>query len=55
MIGLFGYVGATLSSVGTGMAVDKWGWGGGAYFWAACALAGGILALFMWKAKPKTA
>lgn len=55
LIGLFGYVGATFSSVGTGIFVDKWGWGGGAAFWAACALAGGILTLFMWKAKPKTA
>lgn len=54
-IGLFGYAGATVSSLGTGMVVDRWGWGGGAYFWALCALAGGVLTLLMWKAKPKTA
>lgn len=55
LIGLFGYVGATISGVGTGAVVDKWGWGGGAFFWALCAIAGGILSLFMWKAKPATA
>ncbi|MFH0799419.1 MAG: MFS transporter [Pseudomonadota bacterium] len=54
-IGLFGYVGAVLSSAGTGVVVDRWGWGGGAKFWAICALAGGLLTLLMWKAKPKTA
>ncbi len=55
LIGLFGYVGATFSSIGTGIFVDKWGWGGGAMFWALCALIGGILTLFMWKAKATTA
>ncbi len=55
LIGLFGYVGATLSSVGTGIFVDKWGWGGGAMFWGLCAIAGGVLGLFMWKAKATTA
>lgn len=55
LIGLFGYVGATFSSLGTGVFVDRWGWGGGAAFWTLCALAGGILTIFMWRAKPKTA
>jgi sugar phosphate permease len=55
LIGLFGYIGATFSSIGTGIFVDRWGWGGGAFFWAACAVVGGVLTLFMWKAKPKTA
>ena len=55
LIGLFGYAGATISSIGTGIAVDRWGWGGGAVFWSLCALAGGILTLLMWKAKPRTA
>lgn len=55
LIGLFGYVGATFSSIGTGIAVDRFGWGGGATFWALCALIGGVLTLFMWKAKPHTA
>jgi sugar phosphate permease len=54
-IGMFGYIGAVLSSAGTGIFVDKWGWAGGAYFWALCALIGGLLTLLMWSAKPKTA
>lgn len=54
-IGLFGYIGATLSSLGTGAVVDKWGWQGGIYFWIACAVMGGLLTLLMWQAKPKTA
>lgn len=54
-IGLFGYIGATASSVGTGIFVDKWGWLGGALFWSSAALIGGLLTLLMWKAKPKTA
>jgi sugar phosphate permease len=55
LIGTFGYLGATISGIGTGIFVDRWGWGGGAAFWTLCALAGGILTIFMWKAKPKTA
>ncbi len=53
-VGLFGYIGATLSSTGTGFFVDRWGWKGGIYFWALSALIGGLLTLIMWKAKPKT-
>jgi len=54
-IGLFGYLGAVASSLGTGIVVDKWGWDGGVYFWTLSALVGGLLTLIMWKAKPKTA
>lgn len=54
-VGLFGYIGAVCSSIGTGVFVDRWGWGGGAMFWGVCALFGGLLTLLMWKAKPKTA
>jgi phosphoglycerate transporter family protein len=54
-VGLFGYIGATLSSTGTGVFVDHWGWKGGIYFWALSALIGGLLTLIMWKAKPQTA
>ncbi|MBI4124329.1 MAG: MFS transporter, partial [Deltaproteobacteria bacterium] len=54
-IGLFGYLGAVASSLGTGVFVDRWGWKGGIIFWALCAAVGGLLTLLMWNAKPKTA
>ena len=36
--GTFGYVGAMLSGLGTGMVVDKFGWNGALLFWGLSAL-----------------
>ena len=36
--GVFGYVGAALSSSGTGYVVDKFGWNGAIIFWALSAV-----------------
>ncbi len=36
--GIFGYVGAVLSGIGTGLVVDKFGWNGAIAFWGASAV-----------------
>ncbi len=36
--GIFGYVGAVLSSTGTGYAIDKYSWNGALIFWSAAAV-----------------
>lgn len=36
--GVFGYVGAVISSIGTGLVVDKMGWNGAVGFWVASAV-----------------
>ena len=36
--GIFGYVGAIISGIGTGYFVDNFGWGGALYFWIAAAV-----------------
>jgi phosphoglycerate transporter family protein len=45
LTGAFGYIGATLAGVGTGMIVDKWGWNGGFIFFIVAAFAGMLLFL----------
>lgn len=37
-VGSFGYFGSILSGAGTGMIIDKFGWGGAVYSWAASAI-----------------
>ena len=46
--GAFGYIGAAVSGLGTGLVVDAYGWGGGIYFFAACALVGAALFAVTW-------
>ena len=38
--GLFGYLGASITGVGTGLCVDRYGWDGGVMFYAASAVLG---------------
>lgn len=38
--GLFGYVGASIAGVGTGLCVDHYGWDGGVLFYAISAILG---------------
>lgn len=52
-IGTFGYAGAALSSLGSGIMIDKYQWAGGIIFWAAAAVIGALLTALMWNAKPK--
>ena len=48
----WGYLGAGLQGVGTGLLVDRWGWNAGFAFWIACAfLAGGVMVL-LWRYRP---
>ncbi len=49
----WGYLGAGLQGIGTGLLVDRWGWSAGFAFWIACAfLAAGVMIL-LWKYKPE--
>ncbi len=45
--GAFGYLGAIISGIGTGMVIDKFGWNGALYFWAISAFICIIICLFM--------
>lgn len=49
LVGVCGYFGATMSSLGTGFFLDRTGWAGGFGFWASCAAAGFVLCAFFWK------
>ena len=49
--GSFGYVGAVISGVGTGILVDKFGWNGAIYLWIASAVACILLCLPLWNHK----
>ena len=55
--GVFGYIGAVLSSTGTGSMVDKFGWNGAIGFWILSAAICIILCIAMWiiQAKRKNA
>lgn len=54
LTGVFGYIGAGLSGVGTGWCIDKFGWGGGFAFWGISALLGAIIAGMLWNTCPMT-
>lgn len=47
--GIFGYLGAALSGVGTGYCVDHYGWAGGFAFWIGAALLGALVGLPLWR------
>ena len=51
--GMFGYIGAILSGVGTGVIVDKFSWGGAVNFWFVSALVALIICLFLYKNEQK--
>ncbi|MBR1753613.1 MFS transporter [bacterium] len=46
--GVFGYLGAVLSSTGTGFMVDKFGWNGAIAFWIFSAVVCIVLCVAMW-------
>ncbi len=46
--GAFGYLGAVLSSSGTGYMVDKFGWNGAIYFWIIAAIICIVICLGIW-------
>ena len=48
----WGYLGAGLQGVGTGLLVDRWGWNAGFTFWIACAFLGAGLMVLLWRYKP---
>ncbi len=47
--GLMSYAGATLSSIGTGFALDSFGWEAAFDFWAAAALLAALLCVPLWR------
>jgi sugar phosphate permease len=49
LVGVCGYFGATLSSLGTGYFIDQYGWNGGLIFWMTCAGIGFLLCSMVWK------
>ena len=52
-IDAMGYLGASLTGVGTGYLVEKYGWGAGFYFWIFGAIFSAIMIIFIWKHKDK--
>jgi sugar phosphate permease len=48
----WGYLGAGLQGVGTGLLVDRWGWSAGFAFWIACAFLGAGVMVLLWRYKP---
>jgi MFS transporter, OPA family, sugar phosphate sensor protein UhpC len=53
LVGILAYVGASLSGVGTGFAIDRFGWGGALWFWIGCAAIGLILCAGFWREKAR--
>jgi MFS transporter, OPA family, glycerol-3-phosphate transporter len=52
-INAFGYVGASLTGVGTGYLIDNYSWDAAFYFWIFGAVFAAIMILFVWKAELK--
>jgi len=52
LVGILAYFGASLSGVGTGYAIDTWGWQGAWTFWIICAGVGLVLCLTLWRERP---
>ena len=48
----WGYLGAGLQGVGTGLLVDRWGWTAGFTFWIVCAFLAAVVMVVLWKYKP---
>ncbi|OGI00736.1 MAG: hypothetical protein A2Y25_11590 [Candidatus Melainabacteria bacterium GWF2_37_15] len=51
--GSFGYLGAMISGVGTGVVIDKFSWDGAIYFWMISAVLCLLLCIPMWNNKGK--
>ena len=52
-IDAMGYLGASLTGVGTGYLIEKFGWNAGFYFWISGAIFAAIMTLFSWNHKGK--
>ena len=50
-IDAMGYLGASLTGVGTGYLIEKFGWNAGFYFWILGAVFAAIMTLFIWNYK----
>lgn len=48
----WGYLGAGLQGISTGLLVDRWGWNAGFASWIACAFVGAGLMALLWRHKP---
>ena len=48
----WGYLGAGLQGIVTGLLVDRWGWDAGFTFWIASAFIGALMMVFLWGYKP---
>jgi len=53
-IDAMGYLGASLTGVGTGYLIEKFGWNAGFYFWIFGAIFAAIMMLFIWIYKERT-
>ncbi len=51
VVGFLSYLGATVSSLGTGAILDSWGWDGAFVFWGFCAMIGALLLIPLWNAR----
>jgi len=47
-INAMGYLGATLTGVGTGYLIEKFGWNAGFYFWISGAIFAAIMMVLIW-------
>lgn len=52
-VGAFGYAGAALSGVGTGLLVDRFGWRGGFMYWLGATLLGTLLTAALFNVHPR--
>jgi len=53
-IDCFGYIGAALTGIGSGLLIDKYSWNAAFYFWIAGAFTAAILMASLWNYKPAT-
>lgn len=53
LTGSFSYFGAMISSVGSGMMIDHFGWSGGFYLWVGSALMATLFVLPLWRARAR--
>lgn len=51
-IDCFGYIGAALTGIGSGLLIDKYNWNAAFYFWIAGAFIAAILMASLWNYKP---
>lgn len=52
--GLMSYIGAIISSLGTGTLIDRNGWGAAFALWAAAALVGALILIPLWRQRGRT-